>query len=774
MNTYTKYTFLWILLITIFTTHQINARCTLTPSTVSFANGGGTVYLDINNDCIGQIFFSNVPSWLTIRQVTIDRIQVTCQPYSGSNRRSVLIDYSNNGSTSGLAVSQTGTPKTWYRDKDRDGYGDVNVTKISSTQPSGYILDKRDCNDENPNVHPFATELCDGVDNDCDGDIDENVVPDIPSPPSISYNCESVVLTMGTAPGGVSWFWQDSFEGTEIPIGNIKKSITLTSGNVYYLRARQHNTGCWSRARRINYTINDKPDIPQVPTIKENCNSTVLTRNEPPNGIVWYWHDSPDSEDTSNSSKSITKTSGNIYYLRAYNTTNKCWSVSRAINYRIVPPAEWYSDIDGDGFGNPNDSILSCDQPQGYVANADDVCPDVFGEFQGCIYSPENHILTRIFQEPMISSDQITSHEQVIESIVYFDGLGRPKQQIAIKASPSIKDIVTHIDYDNYGRQSKEYLPFERRNVPSAGYKIVDVNTDINSYYKNKYGDDFIGMVTGEVNAYSENVFEPSPLNRVKEQGAPGKSWKANLNSDKDHTIKYDWETNAANQIPYFTVTFTNNDTEKPELTKQGDYEANQLYVTITKDENWQPDQAFANDHTTKEYTDKQNRVVLKRTYNENIPYDTYYVYDDFDNLTYVLPPRVNTNDGVNQEELDELSYQYKYDYRNRLIEKKIPGKGWEFIVYNKLDQPIMTQDALLKAKSTWLYTKYDAFRRVAYTGKLTDVRDRETIQAEATAFTGKLWVEKGNEITLGSVAMNYNDGGFPKVATGETLSKLL
>ncbi|WP_299118193.1 hypothetical protein, partial [uncultured Winogradskyella sp.] len=94
------------------------------------------------------------------------------------------------------------------------------------------------------------------------------------------------------------------------------------------------------------------------------------------------------------------------------------------------------------------------------------------------------------------------------------------------------------------------------------------------------------------------------------------------------------------------------------------------------------------NNHSTEEFKDAEGRVILKRTYNAGVKHDTYYVYDDYGNLTYVLPPLMDadTETLVNvQASLDELGYQYVYDYRNRLVEKKIPGKGWEYIVYNKL-----------------------------------------------------------------------------------------
>ena len=78
----------------------------------------------------------------------------------------------------------------------------------------------------------------------------------------------------------------------------------------------------------------------------------------------------------------------------------------------------------------------------------------------------------------------------------------------------------------------------------------------------------------------------------------------------------------------------------------------------------------------------------------------------------------VQTQEKIN-ELLDKLCYQYKYDHRNRLIEKKIPGKGWEHH-YDKLDRPVLTQDANQRNSRQWLFTKYDALGRVAYTGLYT------------------------------------------------------
>ncbi|MFA6131354.1 MAG: putative metal-binding motif-containing protein [Patescibacteria group bacterium] len=65
---------------------------------------------------------------------------------------------------------------TWYRDADSDGYGDVEVAESVCEAPSGYVSDASDCDDSNPDINPGAPELCDSLDNNCDGDVDEEAL----------------------------------------------------------------------------------------------------------------------------------------------------------------------------------------------------------------------------------------------------------------------------------------------------------------------------------------------------------------------------------------------------------------------------------------------------------------------------------------------------------------------------------------------------------------------------------------------------------------------
>jgi hypothetical protein len=68
-----------------------------------------------------------------------------------------------------------GVINTYYRDADRDGYGNPSVSKQSCKKPSRYVTDNTDCNDSRRRIHPGAGEKCDSKDNNCNGEIDEGV-----------------------------------------------------------------------------------------------------------------------------------------------------------------------------------------------------------------------------------------------------------------------------------------------------------------------------------------------------------------------------------------------------------------------------------------------------------------------------------------------------------------------------------------------------------------------------------------------------------------------
>ena len=68
-----------------------------------------------------------------------------------------------------------GVTNTWYADDDDDGYGDPEAPIEDCTQPAGTAAGGTDCDDTDAAIHPASIEVCDGVDNDCDAEIDEDV-----------------------------------------------------------------------------------------------------------------------------------------------------------------------------------------------------------------------------------------------------------------------------------------------------------------------------------------------------------------------------------------------------------------------------------------------------------------------------------------------------------------------------------------------------------------------------------------------------------------------
>jgi hypothetical protein len=72
-------------------------------------------------------------------------------------------------------VVDNGLNQTYYADADGDGFGDNAVTKDTCDVPVGYVLDNTDCNDADSGVFPGAAEICDGIDQNCDGVADDGL-----------------------------------------------------------------------------------------------------------------------------------------------------------------------------------------------------------------------------------------------------------------------------------------------------------------------------------------------------------------------------------------------------------------------------------------------------------------------------------------------------------------------------------------------------------------------------------------------------------------------
>ena len=71
--------------------------------------------------------------------------------------------------------ASVGAERAWYRDVDEDGFGDEADVTYGCDRPDGYAAEPGDCDDTDSTISPEAVEVCDGADNDCNGEADDGL-----------------------------------------------------------------------------------------------------------------------------------------------------------------------------------------------------------------------------------------------------------------------------------------------------------------------------------------------------------------------------------------------------------------------------------------------------------------------------------------------------------------------------------------------------------------------------------------------------------------------
>ena len=286
-----------------------------------------------------------------------------------------------------------------------------------------------------------------------------------------------------------------------------------------------------------------------------------------------------------------------------------------------------------------------------------------------------NYILTRT----MCDSLGVAT----IDQIQYYDGLGRPYLAVLKGAAGGNRHLASLQEYDTQGRNKCIWLP-------------VCIEQEYNNSYdlKKKLLETYQDSL-----AYTSYDYHTLPLDRVTWESGPGKAWVGK-------GIKNDYFFNIASPDSVLSCKKYSVTDGGGRLLYDGYYKANSLSVVCNTDEDGYRSYTFK---------DSEGRVLLVRSCDGNIFSDTYFVYDSFGRLCYVLPPSYQEN-----EDLDLWAYQYSYDGLGRCIKKKYPGCDEVSYVYDNADRIICSEDGVQHSRSHYTAYAYDVFGRLTSTTEMT------------------------------------------------------
>ena len=230
-----------------------------------------------------------------------------------------------------------GTP--WYGDADGDGFGDLSDLTMACDGPSGLVDNPDDCDDADAQVNPDAQEVCNGLDDDCDGLVDSD---------DDSVDPSTVLTWYADTDGDGFGDPDDSVESCDQPSGYVADDTdcddddaTLRPDNVWYEDTDGDGYG--------------------------GGNGT--TQCEPPSGdSVLVGGDCDDGDDDVNP--------GETEVCDDDDTDEDCDGLVDDDDPSVTGTTTWYSDADGDGFGDSSDAGTGyCDPPSAVVSDHTD-CDD--------------------------------------------------------------------------------------------------------------------------------------------------------------------------------------------------------------------------------------------------------------------------------------------------------------------------------------------------------------------------------------------------------------
>jgi large repetitive protein len=248
---------------------------------------------------------------------------------------------------------------TWYADGDSDTYGDPSVTQQACEMPLDFVANSKDCNDNEPLVNPDADEICDGSDNDCNGwtdDSDPGLIADIWyfDADGDGYGREEMHTTACSAPN--NWVSGPDFDCDDL------------NPTVYPLLAPEICDGLDNDCNAL--TDDDDGNVIDQTTWYRDVDGdgysddtvAAVSCVQPPDAYA----ESLDCDDTD---ASIHPLAVEICDLLDNNCDNRIDDDDPTVVGNI-----FFTDFDGDGFGDPLSPVVACSAP-GAVTNSED-CDD--------------------------------------------------------------------------------------------------------------------------------------------------------------------------------------------------------------------------------------------------------------------------------------------------------------------------------------------------------------------------------------------------------------
>jgi hypothetical protein len=308
-------------------------------------------------------------------------------------------------------VDDGAPPQTWYRDTDGDGYGNTAQSTQACGQPAGHVASNTDCNDTDANIRPGATEVCDGVDNNCSGAADEGLALQTwyRDADNDTYGTAATTVQKCNQPTGYVAVPGDcndanasirpgAAEACDNVDNNCNGSVDENASRTWYRDADGDGYGTSTSVQQCSQPAgyvapagdcndtnpNIKPGVAEVcDSVDNNCNGSV------DDGAGDLWYRDADGDGYGRSSLSVRACSRPVGYVSSSgdcndsdvttypDTSEACDGVDNNCNGSVDEGAggTWYRDVDGDGYGNPLATTFACSRPSGYVGNDDD-CND--------------------------------------------------------------------------------------------------------------------------------------------------------------------------------------------------------------------------------------------------------------------------------------------------------------------------------------------------------------------------------------------------------------